>query len=207
MRIRLFFVIFIGGVCVFSLCSAAEPFVLPEVAQGADVHSLSRTYCKALWQNIMRGSNYTAATAPEFKEKFKASVEELGKLILKIQAGQPVLVGGRISATDEPILDPELLSRSESFDAATHPQLMLALKSLSVLGKHKGNSDVDNETNGKVNEIFVYVWSKVKENPEVCLPAFLIGLVDAAPTCIQGYSVRMLCAVHPPRLKTEGAKK
>lgn len=204
MRDLFFVLFFINSFCAFPLnvAAAAGPLALPEVAQDADVHSLSRTYCNALWQNIRRGSDYTAATESSFNDNFKTSVEELGKLILKIQAGQPVLVAGKINTIEEPIADPDVLSRCES-----HPQLVIALKSLSILGKHKGQSDLDNETNGKVNEIFVYVWSKVKENPEARLPAFLIGLVDAAPTCIQGYSVRMLCAVHPPRLKTESRKK
>jgi hypothetical protein len=71
------------------------------------------------------------------------------------------------------------------------------------LGKHNEGLDFDNETLAHVNEIFVYAWNKVKENPSVRLPALLLGLVDAAPTCIQGYSVRMLCAVHPPKQKTK----
>jgi hypothetical protein len=201
------FLIYVLCGSVNVVAAASGPMALPEVAQGADVHSLSKTYCCTLWQNIMSGPDYIAATTPSFKDIYKTSIEELGALILKIKANQPVLVCGRLNTMEEPIAGPDLLSHCDYFDATTHPQLMVALKSMSVLGKHKGQSDFDGETNGKVNEIFAYVWSKVKENPSVCLPAFLIGLVDAASTCIQGYSVRMLCAVHPPRLKIVVKKK
>lgn len=151
----------------------------------------------------MRGSEYTAATDPSFKAKFSTSVEELGKLILKIKEGHPILIDGHINTTEGQIVDPDLLPRCDYFDAAGCQKLMLALKSMSALGKHKRQADFDKETNGKVNEIFVYVWKKVKESAHLYLPALLVGLTDAAPTCIQGYSVRMLCAVHPPKLKIE----
>lgn len=71
---------------------------------------------------------------------------------------------------------------------------------MSVLGKHKGGADFDGETSAHESEVFVYVWNKVKDDAER-LQGFLIGLLDAAPTCIQGYTVRMLCAVYPPKLK------
>lgn len=180
---------------------------LPEVAQGSDVHTLSTTYCRVLWKSVMQSAEYTPATIPGFKDTFNISIEELGKLILNIKSGQPILVEGKINTMSEPIVDPDLLSDCEFFDPSASSQLMVALKSMSVLGKHKGGSDIDGETNGRVNEIFVYTWGKVKANPAVYLPAFLVGLVDAASTCIQGYSVRMLCAVHPPKLKVGATKK
>jgi hypothetical protein len=187
--------------------STLDAFDLPVVSQDADVHTLSAAYCRPLWQSIVRGRDYIASTDPRFKDQFNTSVEELGQLILKIKAGQPVLVGGKINTMSEPIADPETLKDSAYFDSELHPTLVEGLKAMSVLGKHKGKDDRDTETNAKVNEIFVYVWSKVKKNPAQYLPAFLVGLADAAPTCIQGYSVRMLCAVHPPKLKIVAKKK
>lgn len=196
--------IYYSVLSLFLLCSGnflfgAAESELPEVAQNADVHSLSKTYCKALWSRVQEG-RYLSAAAAEFKDTFAGSVLELGRVIEKIKNAEPIMIGSHINLTDKPVVDPEILVFASYFDGEAYPRLRMALTSLSVLGKHKGGPDLDSETNAHVNEVFVYAWGKVKENPER-LQGFLIGLVDAAPTCIQGYSVRMLCAVHPPKLK------
>lgn len=186
-----------------SLCGAAGSgatfFDLPEVAQEADVHSLSKTYCKALWSRV-RAGGYLSAAAAEFKDTFAGSVLELGRVIEKIKNAEPIMIGSQLNLSDKSVVDPDVLAFASYFDRDAYPTLKAAVTSMSVLGKHKGSADLDNETNAHVNEVFVYVWGKVKEDPGR-LPAFLIGLVDASSTCIQGYSVRMLCAVHPPKLK------
>jgi len=87
------------------------------------------------------------------------------------------------------------------YDRSNHALLATALKKMGTLGKHDGQEDLDKETGASVNEILVYVWHHVKTEPSKYLTDFLIGLTDAASTCIQGHSVRMLCAIHPPRLK------
>lgn len=87
------------------------------------------------------------------------------------------------------------------YDRNNHTLLATALKKMGTLGKHDGQEDFDKETSASVNEILVYAWHHVKTEPKKYLIDFLIGLTDAAPTCIQGHSVRMLCAIHPPRLK------
>ncbi len=138
--------------------------------------------------------------AAEFKDTFAKSVLELGTIIEKIKKEEPIIVGSELNLSDKPVIDPAMLALGTYFDSAAYIRIKMALTSMGVLGKHKGGADLDGETNAHVNEVFVYVWSKVKADPER-LQAFLIGLLDAAPTCIQGYTVRMLCAVHPPKLK------
>lgn len=172
---------------------------LPEVAQGSDVHTLSRTYCKSLWSKVHAGG-CVGKSAAEFSDIFARSVLELGIVIEKIKNAEPIVIGSEINLGDKVITDSARALRSY-FDSEAYPDLKMALMSMSVLGQHKGSVDFDGETNAHVNEVFVYVWHKVKEDTER-LQGFLIGLLDAAPTCIQGYTVRMLCAVHPPKLKT-----
>ncbi|MBH1989759.1 MAG: hypothetical protein I8H80_01110 [Alphaproteobacteria bacterium] len=193
---------------LFLLCSDAPLFGaavadtlsdLPEVAQDADVHTLSRTYCKVLWSRV-QADGYLSAPAPEFKDAFTKSVLELGIVIEKIKNAEPIMIGSQINLSDKPVTDPAMLSLCSYFDSDAYSPLKTALTSMSVLGQHKGGADLDGETNAHVNEVFVYVWHKVKEDTER-LQGFLIGLLDASPTCIQGYTVRMLCAVHPPKLK------
>ncbi len=173
---------------------------LPEVAQDSDVHSLSSAYCKALWGNIKTKGN-ASTFVDGFSDKFSKTVAELGVLIENIKNALPILVGAQINLSGETISDSALLEMSSYFYREAYATLKIALTSMSVLNKHKGGADFDSETKAHVSEILVYVWEKIKTDPER-LQAFLIGLIDAAPTCIQGYSVRMLCAVHPPKLKT-----
>jgi hypothetical protein len=186
--------------CSVNFISGAEVSLvgLQEVAQGADVHSLSKTHCKALWMGVRAAGypGYLSATAPEFKDAFAESVLELGMVIEKIKSTQPIIAGSRINFSETSAADP-----GAYFDILAYPSLKMALMSMSVLGKHKGGSDLDSETNARVNEVFVYSWRQVKEDPTK-LQAFLVGLADSASTCIQGYTVRMLCAVHPPRLRS-----
>ena len=198
--------------CLFSIfwvCFGSHPFCaaeadasfadLPEVAQGADVHGLAKTYCKALWSKV-QASGCVGASSAGFKDIFAGNVSELGRIIEKIKNEEPIMVGSQLNLSDKPIMDPEVLVFGSYFDSTAYPALKMALTSMCVLGKHKGGVDLDRETNAHVSEVFVYVWGKVKEDPGR-LQAFLIGLIDAASTCIQGYTVRMLCAVHPPKLK------
>lgn len=138
---------------------------MPEVAQGADVHSLSKTYCKALWGDVLSGGCLSAAH-PEFKEVFASSVLELGRVIEKIKDAELIMIGAQINLSDRPISDPGLLTLGSYFDRDAYSTLKTALTNMSVLGKHKGDADFDNETNAHVNEVFVYAWGKVKENPE-----------------------------------------
>jgi hypothetical protein len=175
-----------------TLSAAKFSFVgLPEVAQGADVHTLSKTYCKALWMGVRTAGcpGYLSAASPDFKDVFGESVLELGSVIEKVKNALPI------------VSEASVADLGAYFDSAAYPSLKMALTSMSVLGKHKGVSDFDPEANARVNEVFVYSWSRVKEDPTK-LQAFFVGLVDAASTCIQGYTVRMLCAVHPPRLRS-----
>jgi hypothetical protein len=188
--------------------AAADALALPElpvVAQNTDVHTISRTYCNALWRALdaPRLLSYESATSDEFRTLFDRSVSELTTVITRISKEEPVAIGDRLTGADINLaeLDADTLSAGTYFDKSLLANLQLGLTSLKVLGKHKGASDFDAETSAHVNEVFVYTWNKVKENPEARLMAFLIGLADAAPTCIQGYTVRLLCAVHPPKQK------
>lgn len=195
-----FSLLYLGGACFGSLEKSIYSADLPEVSQDSDVHSLAKTYCKALWGKIKTNNE-----ADGFKEAFSVAISELGSVIENIKNSQPILIGGQINLSRVLISDAALLETSDFFDNKAFASLKAALTNLSVMGKHKGASDFDNETKAHVSEVFAYVWSMVKSEPDR-LPAFLMGLVDAAPTCIQGYSVRMLCAVLPPRLKTDRKK-
>lgn len=177
---------------------------LPAVAQDTDVHALSKTYCRALWARLNRPDilGYDRIASPIFRDKFAEAVSQVGIVLGRISKKEPIMIGDEIILHTDPIADLELLPFASYFDDSSLSKLILALNSMKELGKHKGGSDLDNETIAHVNEIFVYVWNKVKEDPSSRLPTFLMGLQDAAPTCIQGYSVRMLCAVHPPKHKT-----
>jgi hypothetical protein len=198
----LFFVLLLPFCGSPTYAAEADSFFreLPEVAQGSDVHNLASTYCKVLWSKVQAGGCLNTAAA-EFKDVFAGSVSELGRVIENIKNESPIMVGAQLNLSDKPVVDPDVLAFGSYFDNAAYPALKLALTSMGALGKHKGGADLDIETNARVSEVFVYVWGKVKEDPESRLQSFLIGLIDAAPTCIQGYTVRMLCAVHPPKLK------
>lgn len=194
-----FSLLYSGNMC-FAASESTDIFSnLPEITQDSDVHSLSSTYCKALWGNIKTKGD-ASAFVDGFSDKFSETVAELGVLIENIKNAQPILGGTQINLSGETISDSGLLEMSSYFYREAYTTLKTALTSMSVLNKHKEASDFDGETKAHVSEILVYVWYKIKTDPER-LQAFLIGLVDAAPTCIQGYSVRMLCAVHPPKLK------
>jgi|GEM_PF-2266385 len=173
---------------------------LPEVRQDTDVHTLSKTYCRMLWERLNKLDilGYDSVDSDIFRAKFDTTVSEMGIVLERISKSEPIMIDGRIILHKDPI-DEELLAFGSYFDTTAYRKLALALNSMKELGKHKGGSDLDNETIAHVNEIFVYAWEKVKEDPELRLTALLIGLADAAPTCIQGYSVRMLCAIHPPK--------
>jgi hypothetical protein len=178
---------------------------LPQVEQDTNVHTLATTYCRLLWQSVNTPTTlgYDKTDSDIFREKFAKAVSEFEILLKKIADNKPIMIGDTIILHSDPITDTALLAVAEYFDASTHSVLKTALTNMRELGKHNEGLDFDNETLAHVNEIFVYAWNKVKENPSVRLPALLLGLVDAAPTCIQGYSVRMLCAVHPPKQKTK----
>lgn len=194
-----FCLLYSGNAC-FAASESIDIFSnLPEVAQDSDVHSLSSTYCKALWGKI-KEMGKESAFAEGFADRFSETVAELGLLIENIKNAQPILVGAQLNLGGETISDPALLNMSSYFDHEAHSTLKTALISMSMLNKHKDGTDFDFETKAHISEILVYVWDKIKTDPER-LQGFLIGLVDAAATCIQGYSVRMLCAVHPPKLK------
>lgn len=182
----------------------ASFFELPEVAQDSDVHSLSSTYCKTLWVRI-KTTDQTGAFFEGFSDRFSETISDLVTLIENIKNSQPILIGGHINLSREAIFDAGALAISDYFDSEAYATLKTALINMSVLNKHKGGSDFDSETNAHLGEILVYVWGRIKTDP-VRLPAFLIGLIDAANTCIQGYSVRMLCSVHPPKLKAVAKK-
>jgi hypothetical protein len=185
-----------------SAAAAAASLIddLPEIRQDTDVHTLSKTYCRMLWERLNKPDilGYGSVDSDIFRAKFDTTVSEMGIVLERISKREPIMIGDRIILCKDPI-DEELLAFASYFDAAAYRKLTLALNSMKELGKHKGGSDLDNETIAHVNEIFVYSWEKVKEDPELRLTALLIGLEDAAPTCIQGYSVRMLCAIHPPK--------
>lgn len=192
------------GACFGSLEKSICSVDLPEVAQDSNVHNLAKTYCRALWEGIKTDSEADVFSS-KLKEAFADAISELGAIIENIKNLQPILVGGQINLSRALISDRALLEMSDFFDNKAYPLLKMALISMSVKGKHKGSSDFDCETKAHVSEVFAYAWGVVKSEPHR-LPWFLLGLLDAAPTCIQGYSVRMLCAVHPPRLKTNGRK-
>lgn len=185
--------------------AAIEMPTLPEVAQDTNVHTISRTYCKPLWQSVKSGAagEYISKDSDEFVAEFESAVSGLSDIIARIEAGSPILISGVVPdptlMVDE--LDAETRRTAIYFDSGAKTNLKLALSSLSVLGKHKGGSEFDAETQAFMNEVFVYTWKKAMENPADSLELLLMGLYDAAPTCIQGYSVRMLCAVHPPKHK------
>lgn len=206
--------LFYGSIALFALAlnlsstnaaamSSSLEVALPEVGQGADVHSLSSTYCRALWSQLKKPDilGYDTTASSTFRDKFVSAVAELDIVLKRISRNEPVMVGHELILCSDFIVEEELSALAEYFDAAAYGNLAIALNSMKELGKHKGGSDLDSETMAHVNEIFVYAWGKVKEDPDLRLAAFLIGLTDAAPTCIQGYSVRMLCAVHPPKQK------
>lgn len=179
-------VLLISTFAIFSKshASGVEAQTLPAFAQTTDVHGLAKTYCRDVWQavNAPEAIGYGNKDSAEFDTLFQGSIEELQGVLSKVAKGEP------INEADE------------YFDKSSSPVLQLALNSMKVKGKHKGQSDKDNETNAHVNEVFVYCWHRVTQDPSR-LNAFLFGLQDAASTCIQGYSVRMLCAVHPPKFK------
>ncbi len=158
--------------------------VLPTVNQNTNVHTLAKTYCRQLWKQINAPSHigYKSMDSQEFKIIFQGSTDAFQNLLNKIKENEPINDSG------------------EYFDINALPKLQTALDNMKVLGKHKSTNDQDNETQAHVNEIFVYCWSQTLKDPSKLTP-FLIGLQDASPTCIQGYSVRMLCAVHPPKQK------
>lgn len=176
---------------------------LPEVAQNTDVHTLSRTYCKALWTAVNAPAvlSYGDRESESFSHLFAETVAELQAVLKRIHDNDPVMIGDEIILHADPITEEAVRAHGCYIDKALHANLQLALTSMNIQGKHKGASDYDAETQAHVSEVLVYVWSQVKEDPSTRLVAFLIGLYDAAPTCIQGYSVRMLCAVHPPKQK------
>lgn len=224
--------------------AASEPTFpdLPKVAQGTDVHTLSRTYCAALWSAVKAPSvlAYGNKDSAEFRALFEQTIKELSTITSRVKETPPLITyAEEVSLTDEarlsrldalcksalvvdgflmldtaPIdatliadegtgVESDLRAHCDFFDAGQHAPLLTALTNLSVFGKHKGSIDFDNETRAHVNEILVYTWSRVKTDPHQYLVDFLMALCDAAPTCIQGYSVRMLCSVHPPQQKTE----
>lgn len=162
---------------------AALP-ALPEVAQNTDVHGLAKTYCRQLWQavNAPGALGYANRASEAFKVAFQGSVDGLQEVLNKVKAQQPINELG------------------DYFDESAHQALQTALNNMKVLGKYKGAPDLDNETQASVNEVFTYCWHQAMLEPSK-VTALLIGLQDASPTCIQGYSVRMLCAIHPPKLK------
>lgn len=178
----------------------AASIVLPGVSQDADVHSISSTYCRQLWASLSNRRSDSKESAP-FREMFEATVKEFETLIERIHHGKPILAEGALLLNPAPELEVGLAAIGECFDAESHGLLSTALTSMRVLGRHKGALDYDGETKAHVNEIFVYTWHQMKKDPATYLPKLLLGLCDAAPTCIQGYSVRMLCAIHPPKVK------
>lgn len=182
---------------------------LPTVAQNTDVHTISRTYCKSLWAAAKETSGYNASGTDTFAELFENTVAELALTIKRIADNQPIMISGLIPDSSWSLegLDDETKRSAIYFDNGAKDKLTLALNSLRFLGKHKGGSDHDAETNASVNEVFVYVWKKVSERPEEYLERFLMQLADAAPTCIQGYTVRMLCTIHPPKLPEKESGK
>lgn len=213
---------------------------LPEVAQGTDVHTLSRTYCKQLWAAINAPAflAYESRESERFAAIFQDSVRELSILIERIKetptsknaeelAAAPaaerasyiqalcksaLTLDGSLITNVEPVNIELIMEEHEDslrtlhghcefFEGSSYASLKTAVDNLGKIGKHKGGSDLDSETCAHVNEILVYTWQKAKSDPKQHLMSFLIGLLDAAPTCIQGYSVRMLCAIHPPKQK------
>jgi hypothetical protein len=149
-----------------------------------DVHQLAQYY-NPLWAGLSQPDilGYKIRESAEFRERFNLAVKELEFVLRHVNSDTPVVFG------DKKII----LKRSTPYSLTN---LRLALNKMKYFGQHAGVSDWDDEVNAHANEVLVYVWNKVKENPEEFLPLLLEKLEDAGPTCIQGHTIRMLNTIH-----------
>lgn len=122
-----FFLLCSGSRCLSGAAKVEDPLSdLPEVSQDADVHTLSRTYCKALWSRVQAGG-YLSLAAAEFKDIFAKSVLELGIVIEKIKNSEPIMIGPQINLSAEPITDPAMLALCAYFDSDAYPLLKVSI--------------------------------------------------------------------------------
>lgn len=150
-----------------------------------DVHQLV-PYYRPLWAGLscLDILGYTDRNSEEFKEKFNLAVKELEFVLQHVNSDVSVDFG------DKKVV----LKRAKTPYNRTN--LELAFNKIKNFGRHASASDWDNEVYAHANEVLVYVWNRVKENPEELVPLLLEKLEDAAPTCIQGHTVRMLNTIH-----------
>lgn len=181
--------------CLKFSCAASA------VKQDTNVHDIAKTVTRELWAKLVtkQGSDLTFSVDKDskFSVSFALAVADIKKIINRIEKSQPILqflaikdVGSVFSMV---LADSDLdaAQTPQDWDKASAKNLRLAMKKMGVLGKHDNATDWDNEANIHANEVLVRVWREVRQNNEL-LQNFLTQLADAAPTCIQGHTVRLV---------------
>lgn len=156
---------------------------LERVRGKTNVHDLA-AYYKELWKRLNTPEilRYPSRESQQFKDVFESTIQELEFVLSHVNTDKILKIGGSNIK-----LKTKLPYNIQN--------LRLALSKMRKFGRHAGQSDWDNEVNAHVNAVLVYVWHQVKLDPNL-IYTFLSNLIDAAPTCIQGHTVRLLYTIH-----------
>lgn len=176
-------------------------FAADQIKQDTNVHDIAKTVTRSLWEKLVKKQGddltFSAEKNSKFSIFFALVVADINQLINRIENSKPILqfatikdVGPVFSMvlTDS---DLEAEKTSQDWDKSSVKNLRLAIKKMGELGKHENATDWDNEANVHANEVLVRVWHEVKKDNGL-LQDFLVQLADAAPTCIQGHTVRLV---------------
>lgn len=156
---------------------------LSRAAGKTNVHDLA-AYYKELWKSLNTPEilGYSRRESQQFIDIFERTIKEIECVLSHVNTDKILRIG-----------DANIKLKAKR--PYNIHNLRLALAKMRSFGRHAGGSDWDNEVNAHVNEVLVYVWHQVKLDPNL-IYTFLSNLIDAAPTCIQGHTVRLLYTIH-----------